>query len=45
LFVISKGCRLTNTALIVGETKSVYSRIMVDLGDFFTVFDKDGEAP
>lgn len=41
---IASICRRNKVPIILGEVASLYGRILVDLGELFTVVDKDGEA-
>jgi CO dehydrogenase/acetyl-CoA synthase alpha subunit len=41
---IANTCRAQGVPVILGESAGIYGRVLVDLGDNFTVYDKDGEA-
>lgn len=43
LLDIAAQCRASNIPIIVGEAMSFYGRVLVDLGENYTVHDKDGE--
>lgn len=43
LIDIAEACREHNIGIILGDQYSVYGRVVVDLGENFLVYDKDGE--
>jgi molybdopterin/thiamine biosynthesis adenylyltransferase len=44
LFDLARRCRLAHVPILLGESRSTYGRVVVDLGESFTVHDPNGEA-